>query len=74
MINPGTILECDQMGPHGKLVVAKIGDGGDWAVYEQAYPDQDTSEGIARYGDKISKEVAEELFPELATSSLRYRP
>jgi hypothetical protein len=71
MIKPDTILECNTLSRHGKPVVAVIGYAHDWAAYEQAYPDQTTPEYIASNGDKISRDEAMELFPEL--SSLRYR-
>ena len=71
-ISPETIIECTELGPHGKPVVAVIGWAHDWAAYEQAYPDQTTPEYIASNGDKIGREDALRLFPELHT--LRYRP
>ena len=71
MIKRGQVLECDQPGPHGRPVVAVIGYAGDWAAYEQAYPEQDTADLIAHQGDKIGEVQARNLFPELA--KLRYR-
>jgi hypothetical protein len=71
MIKAGSILECDLLSDKGRPVVAVIGYIHDWAAYEQAYPEQDTPEYIASNGDKIGKDEALELFPELA--SLRYR-
>lgn len=68
---PGTIIECSKPGPYGKPVVAVIGYINDWAAYEQAYPDQTTPELIAQSGDKVWREHALELFPELANLSYR---
>lgn len=65
MIKRGSIMECEELGPHGKPVVATIGWIHDFAVYEQAYPDQTTPEYIASNGDKIGQEDARALFPEL---------
>lgn len=65
MIKRGSIIECEELGPHGKPVVAVIGWIHDWAAYEQAYPDQITPEDIADYGDKIGQDDARALFPEL---------
>ena len=70
-IKSGQIIECSEPGPHGRAVVAVIGYAGDWAAYEQSYPDQYSPDLIARHGDKISQEAAEERFPEL--TALRYR-
>ena len=70
-IKPGTIVRAVEAGSHGKPVVAVVGYAGDWATYEQAYPDQTTDSLIARMGDKISRTHAENLFPEFKT--LRYR-
>jgi hypothetical protein len=71
-IKAGTIIPCNELGPHGKPIVAVIGHINDWAAYEQAYPDQVTYDEIASNGDKIGRDEATTLFPELA--SLRYRP
>lgn len=71
-IKPGSIIQCDRPGPHGKPCVAVIGYAGDWACYEQAYPDQKTAMQIAANGDKISAEQARHLFPEF--SERMYRP
>lgn len=66
-IKPGSIIECDRLGPHGKPVVAVIGLADfDWAAYEQAYPDQVTPAQIADLGNKILAEQARNLFPELS--------
>ena len=70
-IKPDTIIPCNEPGSHGKPVVAVIGWAHDWAAYEQSYPDQVTYEEIASNGDKIGRDEATTLFPELA--SLRYR-
>ena len=70
-IKSGSVLECDQLGPHGRPVAAKIGYNGDYFVAEQAYPDQDTPDLIARKGDKVSRGAAEKLYPEL--KNLYYR-
>jgi hypothetical protein len=71
-IKQGSIIECEQFGSHGKPVVAVVGYNNDWAAYEQAYPDQTTPEYIASNGDKIGRDEANALFPEL--THLRYRP
>ena len=71
-IKSGSIIGCEELGPHGKPVVAVIGYVHDWAAYEQAYLDQVTDEDIARFGDKIGRDEAIVLFPEL--SKLHYRP
>jgi hypothetical protein len=71
-IKPDSIIECTELGSHGKPVVAVIGWAHDWAAYEQSYPDQTSIYDIASNGDKISREEAETLFPELKI--LRYRP
>jgi hypothetical protein len=60
-----TIIECKELSSHGKRVVAVIGHIGDWAAYEQSYPDQTTAFFIAQSGDKISSDEARTLFPEL---------
>lgn len=70
-IKRGQILECEQVGPHGKPVVAVIGFANDWAAYEMAYPEQTTPDLIARHGDKVGETDARLLFLEL--SKLRYR-
>jgi hypothetical protein len=70
-IKRGQVLECEQVGPHGNPVVAVIGFSNDWAAYERSYPQQNTSDLIARHGDKIGENEARQLFPELA--KLRYR-
>ena len=72
-IKRGSVIECTEAGPHGKPVIAVVGYAGDWTAYEQSYPDQITPDLIARQGDKISQDAAEELFPELA-KALRWRP
>ena len=71
-IKPGSIIECAEMGPHGKPVVAVVGYAGDWTAYEQSYADQHSPDLIARQGDKIGQDEAEELFPELA-KAFRWR-
>lgn len=71
MIRPGTRIECTEKGPHGGRVVASIGYVGDWAAYEQCYPDQTTVETIAKNGDKIGEDQARILFPELKEYSWR---
>jgi len=70
-IRRGSIIQCEELGPRGKPVVAVIGRIHDWAAYEQAYQYQIEPEDIARFGDKISRDEAMALFPEL--SSLKYR-
>ena len=69
---PGSVIECNELSSHGKMVVAVIGYARDWAAYEQSYPDQITLQDIADNGDKLSKDEARRLFPEL--NSLAYRP
>lgn len=66
-VKPGSVIECDRLGPHGRPVVAVIGYAGfDWAVYEQSYPDQMAPDLIALHGDKLSAEEARNLFPDLS--------
>jgi len=71
-IRPGTIIPAKDNGPHGKPVVAVIGYAGDWAAYEQSYPDQTTDQAIADNGDKLYVDDARALYPEFAI--LLYRP
>ena len=52
--------------------VASIGNIGDWAVYKA--PCSWGFETIAKWGDKVSKEEAVEIFPELDALGLYYRP
>ena len=54
---------------NGIRFVVTLGQADDWAAYYQSplY----TTEEIARTGDKLGKEAAQELFPFMA--SLRYR-
>lgn len=70
-IRPGTIIPAKNPGPHGKPVVAVIGYAGDWAAYEQSYPDQLDYQSIADNGDKIYVDDARKLFPEFATLAYR---
>lgn len=65
MLKSDLILTCEELGPHGRPVVAVIGYAHDFAVYEQSYPDQYTPELIAQSGDKIYVDDARRLFPEL---------
>ena len=58
-IKQGSIIECEELGPHNKPVVAVIRYVHDWVAYEQAYSDQTTPKDIADYGDKIGREEAE---------------
>jgi hypothetical protein len=69
----GVVISINELGPHGKPVVAKIGYCDDFAAYEQASKDQRTSDDIARWGDKLSKQDAMSLFPELFMRGLSYR-
>ena len=66
---PDTILPCSQLSEDGYKVVAVIGWVNDFAAYQ--YYTHASDEECARTGDKISREQARRLFPEL--KDYRYR-
>ena len=69
MINPGTILPCNELSEEGYKVVATIGWVNDFSVYQYYITSSD--EECASRGDKIGEEQARRLFPEL--SMYKYR-
>jgi len=68
--NPGDVITSSKRGPHGRIVVAVVGYDNDFAAYEQATPYQNTVVAIAAGGDKLSREHAVSLFPDI---QLHYR-
>jgi hypothetical protein len=59
------------------MIVAVIGAIHDWAAYEEPerYPGQEwTSDKIARLGNKIPQDEAEELFPCIVEQGFTWRP
>jgi len=55
------------------LIVATEGAVKDWAAYMESPWSGNTVDDVARQGDKLWKELAEKIFPELA-EELRWRP
>ena len=67
--SPGTKITKDD---DETKTVAVIGYANDWAAYQA--PSSWSDDMVARTGDKIWRDTAEEMFPEIKTAGLRYRP
>lgn len=60
---------CEFGCPH--LVVASIGYGPDWSAY--VGHENDDPERVRRWGDKIPREAAERVFPQIQATGRFYR-